>query len=162
MGILHSGIRSETDVAFALLEDQVDNQSAVLKISAMNGIAIAYAGSCREDISARLLPHIADETNTSKRDVGLGSDAGMQDTHGKQRPRFDVLLGRVCVLVNVVDTCFRVPQQRHSDRGSGRHTHNTDSARHNLASTFVNAFVNAGFGNEKLVVNVANCRPQRR
>ncbi|NXD32184.1 RPN1 protein, partial [Spelaeornis formosus] len=64
MGILHSGIRSETDVAFALLEDQVDNQSAVLKISAMNGIAIAYAGSCREDISARLLPHIADETNT--------------------------------------------------------------------------------------------------
>lgn len=27
-----------------------------------------------------------------------------------------------------------------------------DSARHNLASTFVNAFVNAGFGNDKLMV----------
>jgi 26S proteasome regulatory subunit N1 len=30
---------------------------------------------------------------------------------------------------------------------------NVDSARHNLASTFVNAFVNAGFGNDKLMLN---------
>ncbi|PPJ57127.1 hypothetical protein CBER1_10467 [Cercospora berteroae] len=29
---------------------------------------------------------------------------------------------------------------------------NTDSARHNLASTFVNAFVNAGFGEDKLML----------
>ncbi|KAI5362957.1 putative armadillo-like helical, 26S proteasome non-ATPase regulatory subunit RPN1 [Septoria linicola] len=29
---------------------------------------------------------------------------------------------------------------------------NTDSARHNLASTFVNAFVNAGFGDDKLML----------
>jgi len=29
---------------------------------------------------------------------------------------------------------------------------NVDSARGNLAGTFVNAFVNAGFGNEKLMV----------
>lgn len=29
---------------------------------------------------------------------------------------------------------------------------NTDSARHNLASAFVNAFVNAGFGNDKLML----------
>jgi 26S proteasome regulatory subunit N1 len=28
-----------------------------------------------------------------------------------------------------------------------------DSARGNLAGTFVNAFVNAGFGNDKLMVN---------
>lgn len=27
----------------------------------------------------------------------------------------------------------------------------TDSARHNLATTFVNAFVNAGFGHDKLM-----------
>ena len=64
MGILHSGIRSETDVAFALLEEQVDNQSVELKVAAMNGIAIAYAGSCRSDILAKLIPHVADETNT--------------------------------------------------------------------------------------------------
>ncbi|KAH7398190.1 26S proteasome non-ATPase-like protein regulatory subunit 2 [Pyrenochaeta sp. MPI-SDFR-AT-0127] len=30
---------------------------------------------------------------------------------------------------------------------------NTDSARHNLASAFVNAFVNTGFGNDKLMLN---------
>lgn len=29
---------------------------------------------------------------------------------------------------------------------------NIDSARANLAGTFVNAFVNAGFGNDKLMV----------
>ena len=29
---------------------------------------------------------------------------------------------------------------------------NVDSARANLAGTFVNAFVNAGFGNDKLMV----------
>lgn len=29
---------------------------------------------------------------------------------------------------------------------------NTDSARHNLASAFVNAFVNAGFGNDKMML----------
>ncbi|KAF2649949.1 26S proteasome regulatory complex, non-ATPase subcomplex, Rpn1 subunit [Lophiostoma macrostomum CBS 122681] len=30
---------------------------------------------------------------------------------------------------------------------------NTDSARHNLASSFVNAFVNAGYGDDKLMLN---------
>ena len=30
---------------------------------------------------------------------------------------------------------------------------NVDSARANLAGTFVNAFVNAGFGNDKLMVD---------
>lgn len=33
---------------------------------------------------------------------------------------------------------------------------NTDSARHNLASAFVNAFVNAGFGNDKLMLGQDN------
>ncbi|KAI8611309.1 armadillo-type protein [Chytriomyces sp. MP71] len=32
-------------------------------------------------------------------------------------------------------------------------TTNVDSARHNLASTFVNAFVNIGFGSDKLMMN---------
>lgn len=35
---------------------------------------------------------------------------------------------------------------------NSRATSNVDSARGNLASTFVNAFVNAGFGNDKLMV----------
>jgi 26S proteasome regulatory subunit N1 len=35
----------------------------------------------------------------------------------------------------------------------GSSTVNVDSARGNLAGTFVNAFVNAGFGNDKLMVD---------
>jgi hypothetical protein len=38
-----------------------------------------------------------------------------------------------------------------SKTGSGPSA-NVDSARANLAGTFVNAFVNAGFGNDKLMV----------
>ncbi|KAF1985070.1 26S proteasome non-ATPase-like protein regulatory subunit 2 [Aulographum hederae CBS 113979] len=33
---------------------------------------------------------------------------------------------------------------------------NTDSARHNLASAFVNAFVNAGYGNDKMMLTEEN------
>lgn len=64
MGILHSGIKMDPDVAFALLEEHVDSQTTSLKISAMNGIAVAYTGSYRKDIMEKLLPHVVDETNT--------------------------------------------------------------------------------------------------
>ena len=37
-------------------------------------------------------------------------------------------------------------------RGAGVACGNVDSARANLAGTFVNAFVNAGYGNDKLMV----------
>ncbi|PNS18782.1 hypothetical protein CAC42_5321 [Sphaceloma murrayae] len=37
---------------------------------------------------------------------------------------------------------------------------NTDSARHNLASAFVNAFVNAGFGDDKLMLQQAEGHKQ--
>jgi 26S proteasome regulatory subunit N1 len=60
MGILHSNIRTDPDVAFALLEEHVDSKSIPLKVAAMNGIAIAYAGSCREDIAAKLMPYVAE------------------------------------------------------------------------------------------------------
>jgi 26S proteasome regulatory subunit N1 len=38
---------------------------------------------------------------------------------------------------------------------AGRSTANIDSARANLATTFVNAFINAGFGQDKLLLNEA-------
>ncbi|KAJ6262018.1 26S proteasome regulatory subunit rpn-1 [Drechslerella dactyloides] len=40
----------------------------------------------------------------------------------------------------------------HLEHQRGGASSNVDSARHNLASTFVNAFVNAGFGQDKLVL----------
>lgn len=64
MGILHSSIRTDPDVAFALLEEHVDSMSTELKVAAINGIAMAYAGSQRRDILEKLLPHVADETNS--------------------------------------------------------------------------------------------------
>ncbi|KAE8539114.1 hypothetical protein D1P53_005485 [Cryptococcus gattii VGV] len=63
-GIVHSGIRSDPDIAFALLEEHVDSQSVPLKISAINGIAIAYAGSERQDIADKLLPYVQDESTS--------------------------------------------------------------------------------------------------
>lgn len=64
MGILHASTRQDPDVAFALLEESVDSQSVRLKVAAINGIAIAYAGSQREDVLEKLMPHVADETNS--------------------------------------------------------------------------------------------------
>ncbi|WWC67906.1 uncharacterized protein I206_101824 [Kwoniella pini CBS 10737] len=64
IGVFHSGIRTETDIAYALLEEHVDSKSLSLKLSAINGLGIAYAGSGRKDIAEKLLPHVADETNT--------------------------------------------------------------------------------------------------
>nr|XP_018265646.1 26S proteasome regulatory subunit N1 [Kwoniella dejecticola CBS 10117]OBR87804.1 26S proteasome regulatory subunit N1 [Kwoniella dejecticola CBS 10117] len=63
-GIFHAGIRTESDIAYALLEEHVDSKSLSLKLSAINGLGIAYAGSGRKDIAEKLLPHVADETNT--------------------------------------------------------------------------------------------------
>ncbi|ODO09668.1 hypothetical protein I350_01882 [Cryptococcus amylolentus CBS 6273] len=75
-GIVHAGIRSETDIAYALLEEHVDSKSIELKVSAINGLAIAYAGSQRQDIADKLLPYVQDEATpmevTSQAILALG------------------------------------------------------------------------------------------
>lgn len=63
-GILHTGIRGDPDIAWALLEEHVDSQSLPLKLAAMNGIAVSSAGAHRQDVADKLTPHVADETNT--------------------------------------------------------------------------------------------------
>lgn len=60
IGMLHSGIRPEFDVAYALLEEHVDNPSMPLKIAAMNGIALGCAATERQEIAAKLLPYVDD------------------------------------------------------------------------------------------------------
>lgn len=62
-GIVYNGIRAEMDVAWALLEEHVDNQSTEIKVAAINGIALASVGSCRQDIADKLLPYLADENS---------------------------------------------------------------------------------------------------
>jgi 26S proteasome regulatory subunit N1 len=60
-GILNSGVRTEADAALALLADYLENKSVPLKTSAIIGLGLAYAGSCREDLLSMLLPFVADD-----------------------------------------------------------------------------------------------------
>jgi 26S proteasome regulatory subunit N1 len=59
-GIVHSGVKTEADAAFALLEEHVDSNSVPIRTSAIMGIGIAYAGAGRLDILEKLLPIISD------------------------------------------------------------------------------------------------------
>ncbi|KAG8688769.1 proteasome regulatory particle base subunit, partial [Ceratobasidium sp. 423] len=61
-GILHCGIRTETDAVIALLADYVENKSVPLRTCASIGIGIAYAGAYRQSLAELLLPLVADET----------------------------------------------------------------------------------------------------
>ena len=63
-GMLNTGIRTEGDFALSLLGEHTENKSVPLKTSAFMGLALAYAGSHREDLLAYLLPHVADDTIT--------------------------------------------------------------------------------------------------
>ena len=63
-GILHTGLRGDPDIAWALLEEHIESQSLPLKIAAMNGTAVSHAGWHRQDIAETILPHVADENNT--------------------------------------------------------------------------------------------------
>lgn len=59
-GLLHSGVRTEMDVALALLSDKIDEKNISIRVSAIIGIGIAYAGTHREDIMSLLLPKVED------------------------------------------------------------------------------------------------------
>ncbi|KAH9822590.1 armadillo-type protein [Melampsora americana] len=59
-GLLHSGVRTEMDVALALLADHIESPIISIRVSAIIGIGIAYAGTHREDILSFLLPHVED------------------------------------------------------------------------------------------------------
>lgn len=59
-GLLHSGVRTEMDVALALLADQIDSTVVPIRVSAIIGIGIAYAGTHRDDIMDLLLPRVED------------------------------------------------------------------------------------------------------
>ena len=75
MGILHSNIQSDPDLCFALLEEHVDSASIPIKIAAMNGMAMAYAGSQRLEVTEKLMPYVADDLNTM--DVGAMAALGL-------------------------------------------------------------------------------------
>jgi 26S proteasome regulatory subunit N1 len=63
-GMLNTGIRTEGDFTLNLLGEYTENKSVPLKTSTFMGLALAYAGSHREDLLGHLLPHVADDTVT--------------------------------------------------------------------------------------------------
>ncbi|KAI5804970.1 armadillo-type protein [Geopyxis carbonaria] len=66
IGIVNSGVRSDSDPAMALLCDEqyIESKVPQIKISAIMGLGLAYAGSQRADLKEILLPIVADTSLT--------------------------------------------------------------------------------------------------
>ncbi|CAB4037408.1 26S proteasome non-ATPase regulatory subunit 2 [Paramuricea clavata] len=63
-GIVNSGVRNECDPALALLSDYILHQNNVMRIGAVVGLGLAYAGSNREDVLSLLYPVLNDKSST--------------------------------------------------------------------------------------------------
>ncbi|CAB1348111.1 unnamed protein product [Coregonus sp. 'balchen'] len=63
-GIVNSGVRNECDPALALLSDYVLHNSNIMRIGAIFGLGLAYAGSNREDVLSLLLPVMVDSKSS--------------------------------------------------------------------------------------------------
>merc|ERR1712142_1250457 len=59
-GIVNTSVRNECDPALALLSDYVLHTSNVMRLGAIFGLGLAYAGSNRQDVIQLLLPVFAD------------------------------------------------------------------------------------------------------
>merc|ERR1719235_589929 len=49
-GVVSCGIRNECDPAWALLGEKLEDENEQLRLSAIVGLGMAYAGACREDL----------------------------------------------------------------------------------------------------------------
>lgn len=61
IGLVNCGIRNECDPALALLSEYVSSSSQTLRIGAVLGLGLAYAGSRRKDVSELLYGALANE-----------------------------------------------------------------------------------------------------
>merc|ERR1719191_1716510 len=59
-GLLTSNVKSDCDPVWALLSEQLEAESAVMKTAAVVGLGFAYAGSQREDLLEYFTPMIVD------------------------------------------------------------------------------------------------------
>ncbi|RWS15345.1 26S proteasome non-ATPase regulatory subunit 2-like protein, partial [Dinothrombium tinctorium] len=59
-GLVNCGVRNDCDPALALLGDYVNHNSVPLRIGAIIGLGLAYAGSNRSDVISTLLPVLTD------------------------------------------------------------------------------------------------------
>lgn len=59
-GIVNCGVRNECDPALALLSDYVLHNSNIMRIGAIVGLGLAYAGSNRHEVLSLLVPVLSD------------------------------------------------------------------------------------------------------
>merc|ERR1719285_381786 len=71
-GIVNTGVRNECDPALALLSDYVLHTSNVMRLGAIFGLGLAYAGTDRKDVIQLLLPVFAD-ARSSMEVVGVAA-----------------------------------------------------------------------------------------
>ena len=69
---MNSGVRNECDPALALLSDYVLHSSNVMRLGAIFGLGLAYAGTDRKDVIQLLLPVFAD-ARSSMEVVGVAA-----------------------------------------------------------------------------------------
>ncbi len=61
MGIVHSGVRHDCDPAKALLTEYLESSNkAEVRLAAIAGLGMAYAGTAREDVMEDLMPNLVD------------------------------------------------------------------------------------------------------
>jgi 26S proteasome regulatory subunit N1 len=60
IGIVNSSLRNNTDAAYALLSEHVEGTKRDLRIGAILGLGIAYAGTAYEEINELLMPILVD------------------------------------------------------------------------------------------------------
>ena len=60
IGLVTSGVKNEADPALALLSEQVNCESEVMRVASILGLGIAYAGTGRQEVLDLLLPLVGD------------------------------------------------------------------------------------------------------
>jgi len=56
VGIVNCGVRNECDPAYALLYDSVTKENPAVRIGAIQGLGLAYAGTAKEEVADLLCP----------------------------------------------------------------------------------------------------------
>uniref|UniRef100_A0A061RYU3 26S proteasome non-ATPase regulatory subunit 2 homolog n=1 Tax=Tetraselmis sp. GSL018 TaxID=582737 RepID=A0A061RYU3_9CHLO len=60
VGIVNSCVHNENDPAFALLFESVSKESTPVRVGAIMGLGLAYAGTCKEEVQELLVPVVMD------------------------------------------------------------------------------------------------------
>lgn len=79
VGIVNSGVRNDCDPALALLTDSIENSSTapIMRIGAVLGLGLAYAGAARKDITDLLTPILEDSAASFELVAHAGLSLGL-------------------------------------------------------------------------------------